>query len=281
MDRRHLLMLGATGSFSALGPLPELLAKEKDSRIRLAVKYSMIQEPVSVLEKFGILKSADFDGVEITIAQQKDLREILRGVDATGVTVHGVVHGSSDNYQDALNLCKAVGGDAVLVVARHKPDVRYEENFKLAQDFIRDAIPQAERLGIRLLVENVRGSFLKKAEEMARFIDELKSPMVGAYFDTGNVISWTEQSAEHWVRILGRRIVKLDIKDRGHHEFGDPRTKRQGVLGTDGGEVHWQNVRKELKEINFSGWATAEVKGGNEARLKRAAKWMHGVLGLG
>ena len=108
MDRRHLLMLGATGGFSTLGPLPELLAKEKDSRIRIAVKYSMIQEPVdatgvavSVLEKFGILKSADFDGVEITIAQQKDLREILRGVDATGVAVHGVVHGSSDNYQDA------------------------------------------------------------------------------------------------------------------------------------------------------------------------------------
>ena len=281
MDRRHLLMLGATGGFSALGPLPKLLAKEKDSRIRIAVKYSMIQESVSVLEKFDILKSAGLQGVEITIAQRKDLREILRGVDATGVAVHGVVHGSSDNYQDALNLCKAVGGDAVLVVARLKPEVRYEENFKLAQDFIREAIPQAERLGIRLLVENVRGSFLKKAEEMARFIDELKSPMVGAYFDTGNAISWTEQSAEHWVRILGRRIVKLDIKDRGHHEFGDPGAKRQGVLGTDGGEVHWQNVRKELKEINFSGWATAEVKGGNEARLKRAAKWMHGVLGLG
>ena len=281
MDRRHLLMLGATGGFSTLGPLSEILAKEKDSRIRIAVKYSMIQEPVSVLDKFDILKSAGFQGVEITIAQRKDLREILRGVDATGVVVHGVVHGSSDNYQDALNLCNAVGGDAVLVVARLKPEVRYEENFKLAQDFIRDAIPQAERLGIRLLVENVRGSFLKKAEEMARFIDELKSPMVGAYFDTGNAISWTEQSAEHWVRVLGRRIVKLDIKDRGHHEFGDPRTKRQEVLGTDGGEVHWQNVRKELKEINFTGWVTAEVKGGNEPRLKRAAKWMHSILGLG
>ena len=92
----------------------------------------MIQESVSVLEKFDILKSAGFQGVEITIARRKDLREILRGVDATGVAVHGVVYGSSDNYQDALNLFKAVGGDAVLVVARLKPAVRYEENFKLA-----------------------------------------------------------------------------------------------------------------------------------------------------
>ena len=47
---------------------------------------------------------------------------------------------------------------------------------------------QAEKLGVRLLVENIRGSFLKKAEEMARF-DEFKSPAVGAYFDTGNAIS--------------------------------------------------------------------------------------------
>tara|TARA_B100000963_G_C22022693_1_gene407729 strand:+ start:217 stop:462 length:246 start_codon:yes stop_codon:yes gene_type:complete len=49
---------------------------------------------------------------------------------------------------------------------------------------------------------------------MVRFIDELKSPMVGAYFDTGNGISWTEQSTEHFVCILGRRILKFDIKDR-------------------------------------------------------------------
>ncbi|MEZ6048472.1 MAG: hypothetical protein R3C11_23440 [Planctomycetaceae bacterium] len=45
----------------------------------------------------------------------------------------------------------------------------------------------------------------------AQYLDELDSPMVGAYFDVGNVVrfGWPEQ----WIRILGKRIVKLDIKE--------------------------------------------------------------------
>lgn len=281
MDRRRLLILGAAGGFTGFGPLRRSVAKDDDRQVRIAVKYPMIRESVSVLEKFAILKSAGFQGVEITIAQRNETKEILLAVDATGVVVHGVTHPSSDHYEEPLNLCKAVGGDAVLVVAKLKPNVSYEENFKLAQGFIRKALPQAEKLGIRLLVENVRGSFLKRAEEMARFIDELKSPAVGAYFDTGNAISWTDQTAEHWARVLGRRIVKLDIKDRGHVEFGDPKTRSTDAVGTDGGEVHWENVRRQLERINFRGWATAEVTGGDKARLTRMASWIRGVLNLG
>lgn len=151
-------------------------------------------------------------------------------------------------------------------------------NAKLAQGFIRKALPQAEKMGIRLLVENVRDTFLKEAEEMARFIDELKSPLVGAYFGTGNAITWTDQSAEHWARALARRIVNLDIKDRGHAELGDPKTRSKDAVGTDGGGVHWKNVRKELARIDFGGWATAEVKGGDSKRLAGIARWMEYIL---
>ena len=44
---------------------------------------------------------------------------------------HGIEY-SRTEYQYALNLCKTVGCDAVLVVARLKPEVHYEENFNLA-----------------------------------------------------------------------------------------------------------------------------------------------------
>tara|TARA_B100000949_G_C14111815_1_gene378707 strand:+ start:148 stop:588 length:441 start_codon:yes stop_codon:yes gene_type:complete len=46
---------------------------------------------------------------------------------------------------------------------------------------------------------------------MARYIDELESPMVGAHFDVGNVVNfgWPEQ----WIPILGKRIMNLDIKE--------------------------------------------------------------------
>jgi len=280
VNRRRVLMLGAAGGFAAFGSSPRSFAKDEKGQIKIAVKYSMIRESVSVQAKFETLKSAGFQGVEITIGQRHEAKEIIRAIDATGVVVHGVVHGSSDNYEEPLNLCNTVGGDAVLVVARLKPKLSYDENFKLAQGYLRKAIPRAEKLGVRLLVENVRDSFLKKAEEMARFIDELKSPAAGAYFDTGNAITWTDQTAEHWVRMLGHRIAKLDIKDRGHENFGDPKKRSPDAIGTDGGEVHWKNVRRELERIKFAGWATAETKGGDEIRLKGMARWMRGILRL-
>ena len=278
MDRRCLIKLGAACSLFGVGQLAHAEDRDKKRRIRIAVKYSMIAGRVSVVEKFKILKAAGFAGTEISVRERAQVKEILRAVNATGVVVHGVTHGNSDEYREPINLCKAVGGDAVLIIAKQKPDISYAENFKLAQGFIRKALPQAEKLGIRLLVENVRATFLKKAEEMARFIDELKSPLVGAYFDTGNAITWTDQSAEHWARVLGPRIVKMDIKDRGHADFGDRKTKSKDAVGTDGGEVHWKNVRKELAKIEFGGWATAEVKGGDKQRLTKMAGWMEHVL---
>jgi len=108
---------------------------------------------------------------------------------------------------------------------------------------------------------------------MARFIDYCGSPMVGSYFDVGNAITWTKQPPEYWARVLGKRIGKLYIKDRGHAEFGDPKLRSNTAVGTDGGEVHWANVREELTGVDFSGWATAEIKGGGDRkRLAGIAK---------
>ncbi len=131
-----------------------------------------------------------------------------------------------------------------------------------------------------MCLENVRATFLKTAEEMARSIDSFGSPAVRSYFDTGNAITWTEQSAGHWARVPGKRSYKVDVKDRGHEEFGDASLRRQGVEGTNGGEVDWGGVRRQLHLVSFSGWATAEVTGGDRERLAGIAGWMREVLDL-
>ncbi|NOX98591.1 MAG: sugar phosphate isomerase/epimerase, partial [Verrucomicrobia bacterium] len=81
--------------------------------------------------------------------------------------------------------------------------------------------------------------------------------------------------------ILGGRIYKMDIKDRGHAEFGDAKLMRKGAEGSDGGEVNWLKVREELVRSSFSGWATAEVVGGDRKRLAGIASWIRDVLDLG
>jgi len=250
-------------------------------KIRIAVKYQMIREPkMSVIEKFRMLKEVGFDGTELMVNDKADTNEIVKAIAETGLPVHGVINSANPDIISAVKLAKRVGGDSVLVVTKQDSKLSYDENFKHWQQLLRVAIPLAEKSGVKLCMENVRATFLKSGEEMARFVDSFDSPVVRAYYDTGNTITWTEQSAEDWAHVLGKRIYKLDIKDRGHSEFGDVKLKRKGVEGTDGGEVNWVKVREELVRSSFSGWATAEVAGGDRKRLAGIADWMRDVLDL-
>ena len=283
-NRRQFLRSSA--GLAALGSLPFLRLAAKPGplagKIRIAVKYHMIDEPsLNIVEKFRLLKEIGFDGVEVKTDHAADTSEFVTAIGETGLPVHGVIHSSKPNIAGAVNFANQLGGDSVLVLASEDPKISYDENFRLWQGRVHEAVAIAEKSGIHLCIENVRATFLKTGEEMARFIDSLDSPFVRSYFDLGNTITWTEQSAEHWAKALGSRIYKLDIKDRGHREFGDAKLKREGITtGTYGGEVNWANVREELDRVSFSGWATAEVAGGDRKRLAGIAGWMRDVLDL-
>ena len=104
---------------------------------------------------------------------------------------------------------------------------------------------------------------------MRDYLDEIDSPWVGAYFDIGNVRKFGP--SEDWIRTLGRRIVKLDVKDWG---------RGNGFCKIGDGDVNWPEVRAALGEIGFTGWSTAEVRGGDRERLADVAQRMNNVLGL-
>ena len=267
------MALGSLGGVSLAGPL--------SGRVKLAVKYHMILEPaLSVKEKFALLGEVGMDGVELKTYEKVDHDEVDDAIAATGIPVHGIVNASDPEMISALSLAKRFGSESVLTFPKEDPTLSYDENFEIWQGHMAKAIPLAEELGIYLCVENVRATFLKTGEQMAQFIDSFDSTMVRSYFDLGNTITWTEQSAQGWAAALGNRIHKLDIKDRGHLEFGEPKLKREGVIGTNGGEVHWEKVRAILDRMDFSGWATAEVAGGDRERLTRMAGWMRDVLDI-
>ena len=94
MDRRRLITLGTAGMMSDYDFLAQSFALEIKLK-SLALKYQMIRGPVSVLDKFKTLKTAGFKGVEISMAQYKEAKEILVRR-SYGIWIHGVVHGSSD-----------------------------------------------------------------------------------------------------------------------------------------------------------------------------------------
>jgi len=46
------------------------------------------------------------------------------------------------------------------------------------------------------------------------------------------------------------------------------------------GTINWANVRKALKQIGYSGWATAEVGNADRERLADIAQRMDKILDL-
>ncbi len=281
ISRRSFVQIaGAAVAGAALIQVaPEAAAGEFTGKIKKAVKYGMISGEAPPAEKLAMLKEIGYDGVEIGVRDKVDRDAVKAASESTGLPIHGVVNGSVDDIPGAIDLAKFYGATSVLLVAgRVNEEMPYAKNYEETQATIRDAIPYAEEQGILLLVENVWNNFLLSPLEMARYIDELESNWVKVYFDVGNVarFGWPE----HWVPVLGDRIHKLDIKEYSRTKQMDEGPWKGFDVEIGDGEIDWAGVRRELLAINYNGWATAEVGGGDRARLADIAARMDRVLDI-
>lgn len=265
--------------------------------LKKAVKFDMVDEPLSIREKFELLQELGFDGVELSSPNDLDNAEVIAARDATGLPIHGVVDSvhwnktlsdpdaavreeGLDGLEIALRDAKVYGATTVLLVpAVVTEEVSYDDAYRRSQNEIRKVLPLSKELGVRIAIENVWNRFLLSPLETARYIDEFESPWIGAYFDIGNVVNfgWPE----HWIRILGDRILKLDVKEysREVRDKEGPYAGFRVPLGE--GSVRWPAVLKALADIGFEGWATAEVQGGDRTRLEEIAVGMNRILELG
>ena len=291
-NRREFLAAASAALAAGTLTFPRAKADEKSStpRLKKAVKLSMVRTNDSLLEKFQMLKELGYDGVEGSSPNNLDSKEVLNARDKSGLTIHGLV--CADHWQKplshpdpkvrgecleslktALRDAKTYGATSVLLVpAVVSKEVSYKDAYERSQAEIKKALPLAEELGIKILFENVWNNFLLSPVEMARYIDEFESPQVGAYFDVGNVVrfGWPE----HWIEALGERIVKLDIKEYSR-ELQNTKGPRAGFGVEIGeGDCDWPTVMRALEKINYQGWATAEVRGGDRERMKEIAERM-------
>jgi L-ribulose-5-phosphate 3-epimerase len=225
----------------------------------------------SLLEKFNMLKAAGFDGVEPNSHLDRD--DVLKARDASGLEIASISCGEHsrllsdqaparrkqgvDGLLFALENAKAYGAKSILVVAGGvNENVSYTDNYKRTQEEIAKAVPLAEKLGVVMAIENVWNNFLLSPLEAARYVDEFKSPAVGWHFDVGNVISigWPEQ----WIRILGKRIQKLHIKEFSRKKMNDQGLRKGFAVEYLEGDNNWPGVMKALDEVGYNGWAIIE-----------------------
>ena len=192
--------------YSAMAPLAFTLPLHIGSAgnpplIKKSLKYGMIKEELSLLDKFKLIKDLGFDGVELDSPNTLVEKEILDARDKSGLLLPGVVnsmHWASplsdpdpivrakcvESMKTALKDCKKYGGTTVLLVPAVVNDkVSYADAYKRSQAEIRKILPTAEATGVKIAIENVWNNFLLSPLEAARYIDEFKNPMIGWYFD--------------------------------------------------------------------------------------------------
>lgn len=287
IDRRHFVK--KSGLLLAGAALPSLLggqstASERTSskRFKKAVGFTMIQGNLSVEDKLKLAKDLGFEGIEtptrIRNNKMPEPRVLARASEKVGIPIHGVVHSSNPDLKGAIDEAAVYGATSVLCVVRADPKGSFRKNYLSTQQTIRKAIEHAEKKRIHILIENVWATFLIEPLTMARYIDELDSPYVKAYFDIGNVVRWGWP--QHWIEVLGKQIVKVHVK-----EYNLDVAMKEGMvkgfafpLGE--GSIDWPRVRGELKKIGYRGWATVEVSGGNRQRLADISQQMDQVLDL-
>ena len=296
MKRREFLRRGATavalapavGAHLASGNAPRPIA------IRKAVKYGMVEEDLSVEGKFQLLQSLGFDGLELSSPNDLDRDEVLAAREATGLPIHGVVDSvhwqktlsdpdatvraeGLEGLRIALDDARAYGASTVLLVpAVVNKHVSYEDAYRRSQDEIRKVLPMAAEYGVRIAIENVWNMFLLSPIECARYVDEFESDWIGWYFDVGNVVNYGWP--EHWIRTLGHRILKLDIKEYSRSKRDQEGPYAGFRVGLGEGDCDWPAVVGALDEIGYEGWATAEIPGGDAARLADIAERMDRIL---
>jgi len=299
MQRRDFVKktaAGVLGASALTGFAPAATHEQPlDHHLKKAVKLHMVEGDYSIMEKFQLLDELAFEGVDVRSPKpNRDREELMQASEETGVDIHGVLNqgnwsqplSSPDEsvrdegvatLKEAIADADAFGASTVLLVpAVVSDEVAYDEAWRRSQDAIRRALPTAEEHDVTIAFENVWDHFLLSPMDYARYIDEFDSDRVGAYLDIGNVLTygWPDQ----WLRILGDRVVKLDIKDRTRERYNGRGQAARVKLGE--GSCDWSAVREAIKDIGYEGWATAEVSGGGRSRMQDIARRMDEILAL-
>lgn len=257
--------------------------------ISKAVLFSMLPTGLSIADRFQLARDTGFEQTECgTTDDERVAEEMLTASKKTGVRIHSVMNRDHWKYplssRDPEVVAKCVAGmktsfrnaslwgaDTVLLVPGVvNAETSYQDTWDRSQAQIRKLIPLAEELKVIIAVEEVWNKFLLSPLEFARYVDQFQSPWVRAYFDVGNVV--ISGYPQDWIRTLGKRIVKLHLKDFTFKQ--DPNLKKRvaDFVMLREGEIDWKEVYRALSEIGYRGSATVELPGGDKSYLEDVSR---------
>ena len=287
LDRRTFLeRAAALSAVAAAAPRTARAQAAAGGGPKKACYVSMLGKEGSYLDRFQMAREAGFEGVEVgTTSDPKVAQEIKDAATKSGLVIHSVMNQGHWQYPlssaDPAVVDKSVAAmetslhnaqfwgcnDVLLVPAVVDAKTSYKDAWTRSQKVIKERIlPLATQLKVVIGLEEVWNKFLLSPLEMARYVDEFASPYVKAYLDVGNMVFYGYP--QDWVRTLGKRIVRVHLKDfKVDREKGSFEWKNLGE-----GDIDWPEVRKAFTEVGYTGWMSTEIEGGDLNYLKDVVK---------
>jgi hexulose-6-phosphate isomerase len=269
-------------------PSPQLPPKRYDLPKSINLWALPYPQKMAIQECFQLCKDAGFDGVELNYAlegdlspaaSESDIRAVGRLARKIGLQISGVcsflfwpyslTHNDPQRRQQGMELAikmihaarlletpnlLVVPGAVYIPWLEDEPPVPPDICDRRARQSVRQLIPEAEKAGIYLNVENIfANGFLESPQEMITFVDSFQSPRVRVHFDTGNIMQY--HFPEHWIALLGKRIGNVHLKEysKKSHEF-NLNAFRPLLDGT----TNWPAVLEALDSTGYRGYLTFE-----------------------
>jgi len=253
----------------------------------------MLPKQMSLADRFRLARDTGFPEVECyTTPDQAEAEQIRQAADGAGIRIHSVmnqahwkfplssadpavVKESMTGLETSIRNAHLWGAQTVLLVpAVVNAETRYQDAWTRSQALIRQILPLAAKLKVIIAIENVGNKFLLSPLEFARYVDEFKSPWVRAYFDVGNIVSMNIGFPQDWILTLNKRIVKFHFKEASLKRVPGQRP----ALGE--GDIDWKAVASAIRAVGYTGSATLEMPGGDEAYLRDVSRRFDNILAL-
>jgi len=227
-----------------------------------------------------------FEAVEVCVSEdgvlglgtsETDVEHVLAQADAAGVQIASVASGlywgynlSSPTAPDRQRAKEALAkmlqitawfgcrtlltipGAVDVFFLPDRPTQSYDEVVGYSVEGLKELAPTAEKLGVRMGIENVWNKVLLSPMEMARVIDEVGDKACGAYVDVGNILPYGYP--DQWLRILGHRVAGIHFKDY-RRAVGTV----EGFVDLLEGDVDWPGVMSAIADIGYQGPVVAEM----------------------
>jgi L-ribulose-5-phosphate 3-epimerase len=293
VSRRGLLGTAAGAALAAASPgrlaaAPPQAGRQSACRKSINLWAFPYPRAMTLEQCLRLAKDAGFDAVELNYDLESDLSpkhdsadyvRIRRLAEAIGIGISGVCSflfwpyplTSNDPAKRTRGLELAgkitacahdLGTENVLVVpgavcipwrTDHEP-VPNDVCLARAREAVNRLLPNAEKLGVKLNIENIFfNGFLMTPQEMADFVDGFQSEHVKVHFDTGNIMMF--QYPEHWIRILGRRIQNVHLKEFTKKGTDTSLESFRPLLD---GTTNWPAVMQAFADVGYEGHLTFE-----------------------